>query len=154
MSPIGLLPAAGRGVRAYPYTATVPKSMLEIDGVPNLQRNVQLLRDQLGVRDMRIVVGHQGEAIKRHFADGGRFDVAITYVDNPRVDLELPYSVYLAGRAIDQPCVMLLADECYVGSNHAALLAAADPSAQVVFGQIAAEYAKQIRKNYVFEQRD
>ncbi|HSP98930.1 MAG TPA: sugar phosphate nucleotidyltransferase [Candidatus Dormibacteraeota bacterium] len=154
MSPIGLLPAAGRGVRAYPYTATVPKSMLEIDGVPNLQRNVELLRDQLGVRDVRIVVGHQGEVIKRHFEDGRRFGVAVTYVDNPRVDLELPYSVYLAGRAIDQPCVMLLADECYVGSNHAALLAGADPDARVVFGQIAAEYAKQIRKNYVFELRD
>ena len=145
---IGLLPAAGRGVRAYPHTATVPKSMLDVDGVPNLQRNVELLRDQLGVRDVRIVVGHHGEVIKRHFEDGARFGVAITYVDNPRVDLELPFSVYQAGRAIDQPCVMLLADECYVGSNHAELLAAADPTAEVVLGQIAAEYAKQIRKNY------
>ncbi len=151
---IGLLPAAGRGVRAYPHTATVPKSMLDVDGVPNLQRNVALLRDQLGVRDVRIVVGHHGEVIKRHFEDGSRFGVAITYVDNPRVDLELPYSVYQAGRAIDQPCVMLLSDECYVGSNHAELLTDADPTAQVVLGQVAAEYAKQIRKNYVLSLRD
>ena len=154
MALIGLLPAAGRGVRAYPHTATVPKSMLDVDGVPNLQRNVELLRDQLGVRDVRIVVGHHGEVIKRHFGDGSRFGVAVTYVDNPRVDLELPYSVYLAGRAIAEPCVMLLADECYVGSNHAELLSAADPAALVVCGQIAAEYAKQIRKNYVVELRD
>jgi NDP-sugar pyrophosphorylase family protein len=154
MPPIGLLPAAGRGVRAYPYTATVPKSMLDVDGVPNLQRNVELLRDQLGIRDIRIVVGHHGEVIKRHFADGSRFGVAITYVDNPRLDLELPYSVYLGGRGIDRPCVMLLADECYVGSNHAELLRAADPEALVVCGQIAAEYAKQIRKNYAIEVRD
>ena len=109
---------------------------------------------QLGVRDVRIVVGHHGEVIKRHFEDGSHFGVAITYVDNPRVDLELPFSVYQAGRAIDQPCVMLLADECYVGSNHAQLLSAADPTAEVVLGQIAAEYAKQIRKNYVLSLRD
>lgn len=151
---IGLLPAAGRGVRAYPHSATVPKSMLDVDGVPNLQRNVELLRDQLGVRDLRIVVGHRGEVIRRHFGDGSRFGVAITYVENPRVDLELPYSVYLAGRTIDQPCVMLLADECYVGSNHAELLTAADPAAEAVLGQIVAEYAKQIRKNYVAVVRD
>lgn len=154
MSLIGLVPAAGRGVRAYPYTATVPKSMLDVDGVPNLQRNVELLRDQLGVRDVRIVVGHHGEVIQRHFGDGGRFGVAVTYVENPRIDLELPYSVYLAGRDIDRPCVMVLADECYVGSNHAELAAAGDPEALVVCAQIAAEHAKQIRKNYVMEVRD
>ena len=34
---VGLIPAAGRGVRAYPHTATIPKSMLEVDGVPVLQ---------------------------------------------------------------------------------------------------------------------
>ncbi|MBX3025621.1 hypothetical protein KF840_12010 [bacterium] len=154
MSLIGLLPAAGRGVRAYPYTATVPKSMLDVDGVPNLQRNVELLRDQLAVRDVRIVVGHHGEVIKRHFGDGARLGVAITYVDNPRINLELPYSVFLAGRTIDRPCVMLLADECYVDSNHGELLTTADPQSLVVCGQIAAEYAKQIRKNYAMEVRD
>ena len=93
---IGLLPAAGRGVRAYPHTATVPKSMLDVDGVPNLQRNVEMLRDQLGVRDVRIVVGHHGEAIVT--SRTAVVKVAITYVDNPRVDLELPFSVYQAGR--------------------------------------------------------
>jgi hypothetical protein len=49
---------------------------------------------------------------------------------------------------------MPLADECYVGSNHAELLTDADPTAEVVLGQIAAEYAKQIRKNYVPSLRD
>jgi NDP-sugar pyrophosphorylase family protein len=151
---IGLLPAAGRGVRAYPHSAAVPKSMLDVDGVPNLQRNVELLRDQLGVRDVRIVVGHQGDVIRRHFGDGSAFGVAVTYVENTRLDLELPYSIYLAGRDIAQPCVMLLADECYVGSNHAELLTASDAAAEVVLGQIAAEYAKQIRKNYTLAVRD
>ena len=66
---VGLIPAAGRGVRAYPHTATVPKSMLEVDGVPNLQRNVELLRDQLGIRDIRIVVGYHGDVIRQHFGD-------------------------------------------------------------------------------------
>jgi len=154
MALIGLLPAAGRGVRAYPYTATVPKSMLEIDGVPNLQRNVELLRDQLGVRDVRIVVGHQGEVIKRHFADGSRFGVAVTYVDNPRVDLELPYSVYLGGRDIDTHCCMILADECYIGSDHRALLDHSYRSALATCALMTADHSKQIKKNYIVTVRD
>jgi NDP-sugar pyrophosphorylase family protein len=44
---VGLIPSAGRGVRVYPYTATIPKSMLGVDGVPLIRRNVELMRDQL-----------------------------------------------------------------------------------------------------------
>ena len=146
----GLLPAAGKGVRAYPHTATVPKSMLEVDGVPNLQRNVELLRDQLGIRDIRIVVGYQGDVIRRHFGDGARFGVRIHYVVNDRLELELPYSVYLGTRDLTTPCCMILADECYVGSNHIGLPdAAAATDAEMLCGLIRAEYAKEIRKNYV-----
>jgi NDP-sugar pyrophosphorylase family protein len=151
---IGLLPAAGRGVRAYPYTRKVPKSMLEVDGVPLLRRNVELMRDQLGIRDVRIVVGHHGDVIRDAFGDGSVLGVQITYVVNSRVDLELPYSVYLAGREIDRPCCMILADECYVDTNHADMLAAMDRSALVTLGLISSEYKKHIRKNYVVEIRD
>src|SRR5439155_12601786 len=95
---VGVIPAAGRGVRAYPYTETVPKCMLEVDGVPLVRRNVELLRDQLGIRDIRIVVGHRGDVVQRHLGDGAALGVRIGYVVNDRLDLELPYSVYLGTR--------------------------------------------------------
>ncbi len=151
---VGLIPAAGKGVRAYPHTATIPKSMLEVDGVPVLRRNVELMRDQLGIREIYIVVGYQGEVIRRHFGDGGQLGVDITYVTNPRVDLELPYSIYLAGQHVARPCCMILADECYVGSNHGEILARADPQAVVSCGLITSEYSKQVHKNYVVTLRD
>jgi NDP-sugar pyrophosphorylase family protein len=146
---IGLLPAAGQGVRAYPYTERIPKSMLEVDGVPVLQRNVELMRDQLGIRDIRIVVGHRGDVIQRHLRDGSQLGVQISYVTNPRIDLELPYSVHLAGRDIHSHCCMILADECYVNSNHSTLPASYDPSAMVTLSLINSEYKKEIRKNYI-----
>jgi NDP-sugar pyrophosphorylase family protein len=151
---VGLIPAAGKGVRAYPYTATIPKSMLEVDGVPVLRRNVELMRERLGIRDIYIVVGYQGEVIRRYFGEGRELGVRITYVTNQRVDLELPYSVHLAGQHITGPCCMILADECYVGSNHGEILSRADPEAVVTCGLIASEYSKQIRKNYVVALRD
>ena len=35
---VGLIPAAGLGTRVRPYSAHLPKSMLPINGIPNLQR--------------------------------------------------------------------------------------------------------------------
>ena len=154
MTLVGLIPAAGRGVRAYPYTATIPKSMLAVDGVPLLERNVLLLRDQLGVREVFIVVGHRGEVIEQHLGDGARFDMRLTYLRNDRLDLELPYSVYLGAQHIDAHCVMVLADECYVDSNHAELRAQLDASALVTCGLVATDNPKHIRKNYIVALQD
>jgi choline kinase len=38
-----LIPAAGRGLRAWPKASAVPKVLLEIDGKPVLQRNIEIL---------------------------------------------------------------------------------------------------------------
>jgi len=119
---VGLIPAAGWGVRAYPYTRTIPKSMLEVDGIPLIERNVTLLRDHLAVRVIVIVVGYRGEVIRQHLGDGRRLGVRIRYVTNERLELNLPYSVYLASREIAGPTCMILADECYIDSNHRAML--------------------------------
>ena len=146
---VGLIPAAGRGVRAYPYTDTIPKALLPVDGVPIIQRNVELLRDALGVREVWVVVGYQGDQIRAFLGDGSQFGVHIHYVTNPRVDLNLPYSIYLAGMEIRRPCCMILSDECYVGSNHRELLATFDRAALVTIGIMETDVPKDIRKNYV-----
>jgi choline kinase/ubiquinone/menaquinone biosynthesis C-methylase UbiE len=151
---VGLVPAAGWGVRAYPYTRTVPKSMLEVDGMPLIERNLALLRDQLGIGEMVVVVGYRGDMIREHLGDGRRLGVRIRYVENDRVELNLPYSVYLASLAIDGPCCMILADECYVGSNHRDLLAPELRAAAAVCAIAESASASAIQKNYVASIRD
>lgn len=145
---IGVIPAAGRGVRAYPFTRTIPKSMLEVDGTPLIERNVELMRDRLGIRRIRIVIGHHGEVIREHLGDGSRLGVKITYIENDRLDLELAYSVYLGCRGAEDPCCVVLADECYVDTNHEAFLDPNLESALGALGLIETPYAKHIRKNY------
>jgi len=145
---IGVIPAAGRGIRAYPFTRSIPKSMLEVDGVPLIRRNVELMRDRLGIREIRIVVGHQGAVIREYLGDGSDLGVALTYVQNDRLDLELAYSVYLGCRNQREPCCVILADECYVGTNHEALRAPELSLALGACGLIRAQYAKQVRQNY------
>jgi NDP-sugar pyrophosphorylase family protein len=145
---VGLIPAAGRGIRAYPYTESVPKCLLEVDGVPLLRRNIELMRDQLGIRDVFVVVGHRGERIREYLGDGSGLGVRARYIQNDRLDLDLAWSVALAARVISDPCCMVLSDECYIDSNHRDLLDFPYDSALATCGLVEAESSQQVRGNY------
>ncbi len=145
---VGVIPAAGRGVRAYPFTRKIPKGMLEVDGVPLIQRNVELMRDRLGIGRIRIVIGHHGEVIRDRLKDGSALGVSIEYIENDQLDRELAYSVHLGCRGLDSRVCVILADECYVGTNHDGLRDAALSDALAVCTLIASPYVKHIRKNY------
>lgn len=114
----GLIPAAGKGTRARPYTSEIPKSMLEINGVPNLQRNIEIMRDQMGITEIVIVIGYMGQVITDFFEDGKRFGVTLYYVSNTQLDRGLAWSVLLGKEIIDDYFCVILSDECYVNSNH------------------------------------
>ncbi len=151
---VGVIPAAGKGVRAYPYTESLPKCMLEIDGVPLLRRNLERMRDALGIRRVRIVIGHHGEHIREYVGDGGWLGLEIELIENEHLDRELAYSIYLGTRGVDVPCLVMLSDECYVGADHAALAAQAAPDALAVCGLMRSTSRAQVRRNYVVEERD
>jgi len=119
----GLIPAAGKGVRARPYTHETHKGMLDINGVPNIQRIIEIMRDQLSIKRIVIVVGHLGDSIKAYFGDGHKFDVEIVYVRNNNLDRGLAWSIYIAREKLSSEYFcMMLCDECYINSNHKDLL--------------------------------
>lgn len=151
---IGLIPAAGKGVRAYPYTRALPKSLLEVDGTPLIQRNVELMRDKLGIRSIIIVIGHLGDLIREFLGDGSKFGVAITYIENRNLELELPYSIHLGCEQIDGPCCVVLADECYVETNHREFIESSNPDALITCALIEAEYPRAVRSNYSVDLED
>lgn len=115
---IGIIPAAGSGIRARPYTYELHKGMFLIDGKPNIERHVDLMRDQMGIEEIVIVLGYMGDTIRQHFGDGSSHDVRIHYVENQHLDKGWAWSVllakpFMAGR---DGCIML-ADEFYLDSN-------------------------------------
>ena len=114
----GLIPAAGKGTRAKPYSNLIPKGMLEINGVPNLQRTVELMRDQLEISEIVIVIGHLGQHIIDYLGDGEHLGVSIRYVKNTEIDRGLAWSVLLGAEHLDDYFCVILSDECYVDSNH------------------------------------
>lgn len=157
---VGLIPAAGKGTRAYPYTRDIPKGMLKVAGLPLLEHAVALMRDQARVSRLFIVVGTLGHIIREHFGDGQGFGLPISYIQNDRVDLGLAHSVRLAGAHIDSPFLMTLSDEYYQDANHGELagLAAATVSSPEGFlgwcGLSPGRRAEEIRRNYTVEVRE
>lgn len=70
--------AGGKATRLGNLAKTQPKSMIEADGKPFLEHQLEFLRDS-GVSNVVLCIGHMGEQIKRYFGDGERFGVAIEY---------------------------------------------------------------------------
>lgn len=73
-----VLMAGGKGTRISSVTTSVPKPMIEIEGVPVLQREIECLRDQ-GFSDFIITVSHMADKIIDYFGNGQKFGVNIEY---------------------------------------------------------------------------
>ncbi|MDI6777999.1 MAG: sugar phosphate nucleotidyltransferase [Patescibacteria group bacterium] len=78
--------AGGLATRLYPVTKTIPKSMVEINGRPFFEYQIDLCKKN-GVSEIVLCVGHLWEQIRDYFGDGKRFGVKIIYsVENERLD--------------------------------------------------------------------
>lgn len=55
--------AAGKGIRLFPYTASMPKCLLEINRVPILERTVRQLHAQ-GVKEIAVMIGYLAEKVE------------------------------------------------------------------------------------------
>ena len=70
--------AGGLGRRLRPLTSRIPKAMVQVDGRPFLEYELDLLKSH-GVDDLVLCVGYLGETIRAHFGDGSAFGVRIRY---------------------------------------------------------------------------
>lgn len=70
--------AGGRGTRLDMFTSDVPKPLVKIEGIPSLQRELEVLREQ-GFDDIIITVSYLADKIIDFFGDGSRFGVNIEY---------------------------------------------------------------------------
>jgi NDP-sugar pyrophosphorylase family protein len=70
--------AGGLGERLRPYTETVPKPMININGKPFLEIQLNYLKNQ-GFKDILLCTGYLGNIIEEHFGDGRNFGLNISY---------------------------------------------------------------------------
>ena len=151
---LGVLPGAGRGVRAYPRTEYVPKVLLEVAGKPLLVRNIEILRDELQITDLIVLIGHLGDAVRALIGDGSELGVRVRYVEVGDPGIGLARGLYLAKGLIDEPFVTILGDELYLGSNHRELRDLSDPlsdSWDAVCAYQTTDDPRLVKKNYSIE---
>lgn len=145
-----LIPAAGKGIRAYPKSRYLPKALLEVEGRPLIENNILILKQQLGIADITIIVGHLAEKIKDYLGEGRQYGVRIKYIDCPDPDKGLANGMLLAEDLLAEPFICILGDEYYSDSNHRGLMEMA-PDADFVCAVKHSTDIKAIRKNYSVE---
>jgi len=70
--------AGGLATRLAHLTQNQPKSMVNINGKPFLQYQLELFKKN-GITRVLICLGHLGEQIESYFENGSRFGIDITY---------------------------------------------------------------------------
>jgi NDP-sugar pyrophosphorylase family protein len=70
--------AGGKGTRIASMVDDIPKAMIQINGKPILEYQIECLKRN-GLTDIVIVIGHLGHYIKDYFHDGSRFGCCISY---------------------------------------------------------------------------
>jgi bifunctional UDP-N-acetylglucosamine pyrophosphorylase/glucosamine-1-phosphate N-acetyltransferase len=75
-----LILTGGAGRNLVPFAATRPKASVVVAGGSLLRRTIEHLREA-GVTDVTVVLGANGDKIRRSFGDGSDFGVNLTYAD-------------------------------------------------------------------------
>lgn len=104
-----LLLAAGMGSRLSPMTDSTAKCLVQVSGIPILERLLRTLSGHHFTR-LVVVVGHESDSIQDYLGDHSG-DIAISYVVSPcyRTTNNI-YSLWLAREVIDEPFVLIESD--------------------------------------------
>ncbi len=114
--------AAGRGVRASPHSRLLNKCLLPIHDHPIVEGQLRIARDQLGVRDVVMLLGHLGDQVRDALGDGSALGLSIRYVDVENVEQGPARALLALRRALPGPFWLLLGDEYHHAPKHRRLL--------------------------------
>ncbi|HSW28121.1 MAG TPA: NTP transferase domain-containing protein [Longimicrobiales bacterium] len=101
-----LVLAAGRGSRLESAT---PKPLLPLLGVPLLARTLFTLK-KAGITDAYVVIGHQGERVRREISAIRRLDLRIHWIENPRWAEPNGVSVLAGAPYLEGPFLLTMSD--------------------------------------------
>jgi choline kinase len=123
---IGMVLAAGAGRRLRPYTDTLPKALVPVDGETTILDIALANLAEVGLTDVTIVVGYRAEAVQeRQPALEERHGVRLTLVHNDKAEeWNNCYSLWLARDHFAQGALLVNGDTVHPASIERTLLAA------------------------------
>src|SRR3954469_21746706 len=121
---IGMVLAAGAGRRLRPYTDTLPKALVPVDGETTILDIALGNLAEVGLTDVVIVVGYRAGAVEeRQAALEERYGVSITLVHNDKAeDWNNAYSMWLAREFFKEGVLMVNGDTVHPVSVERTLL--------------------------------
>lgn len=103
--------AAGTGSRLR-FGGGAPKPLREVGGKPLLVRVLRSL-EQAGIREAVIVVGFEGEVIRRRLLREKGLNLQLRFVRNEDYERQNGVSLLAAADWVDQPCILTMSDHLY-----------------------------------------
>ncbi len=143
-----VLLVGGKGTRINsPKYGEKTKVLLKLGGKPILQRNIEILRDQLDIKQFYLIVGSNKEIIQEFFGSGEKFDVKIEYVESDP-NHGIADALYTIKNKIKGKFVLMLGDEFYLNFNHSTLKNIIDKNLDGIITFIQSMNPQPILNNY------
>lgn len=122
---IGMVLAAGAGRRLRPYTDTLPKALIAVDGDTTILDIALSNLASVGLDQVVVVVGYAADVVRSRRGDlERRHGVTLDLVDNPRAEeWNNAYSMWLVCDRMAEGALMLNGDTVHPVSVEKTLLA-------------------------------
>lgn len=136
---IGVILAAGKGTRIYPFSEKLPKPILPVCNRPLLQHQVEFMKSY-GISEIIIVIGHLGYTIVDALGDGADKGISIRYVEQNET-LGMAHALGKLEPYIDSPFLLLLGDIYFITDDLNPMIE------QVLSGEVNASLASKVEND-------
>ncbi|HBF81012.1 MAG TPA: nucleotide sugar-1-phosphate transferase [Streptomyces sp.] len=121
---IGLVLAAGAGRRLRPYTDTLPKALVPVDGEKTVLDLTLANFAEVGLTEVAVVVGYRKEAVYARKAEfEATYGVKLTLIDNDKAEeWNNAYSLWCAREVLEQGVILANGDTVHPVSVEKTLL--------------------------------
>ncbi|WP_422734552.1 sugar phosphate nucleotidyltransferase [Micromonospora sp. WMMD558] len=126
---VGMVLAAGAGRRLRPYTDTLPKALVPVDGDTTILDIALRNLAEVGITEIVVVVGYAADTVRERQADlEKRYGVTITLVPNDKAEeWNNAYSLWLAREWFARGVLLVNGDTVHPVSVEKTLLAGRGP---------------------------
>ncbi|MFC9944958.1 phosphocholine cytidylyltransferase family protein [Streptomyces pratensis] len=131
---IGLVLAAGAGRRLRPYTDTLPKALVPVDGEKTVLDLTLANFAEVGLTEVAVVVGYRKEAVYARKAEfEAKYGVTLTLIDNDKAEeWNNAYSLWCAREVLKQGVILANGDTVHPVSVEKTLLDARGKGQKII----------------------
>lgn len=144
---VGVVLAAGRGTRMFPFTTRWPKPILPILGKPLLQHQIEMM-SSVGIQRIFVVIGYLGYEVVRTLGNGSDLGVEIEYVEQTET-LGIAHAVGRLENRLQKPFLLCLGDIYFITRKLASMLESfGKENTKAVLASRVEERPEMIRRNF------